>query len=108
AASRDPGGFARLRALGEGDPGVTGVARNQTLYPSALIGAAKGRHTARPTNIPLGRLRELFPPEDAGPRANPATGRTLFYRSLRELGVLGEQAPGSLRGLRTCGRGAPG
>ena len=104
AASRDPGGFARLRALCEGDPGVTGVARNQTLYRSALIVAAKGGPLA---DITVGDVMELFAAEDAGPRANPATGRTLFYRSLRELGVLGEQAPGSLRELRTCGQRTP-
>ena len=104
AASRDPGGFARLRALCEGDPGVTGVARNQTLYRSALIVAAKGGPLA---DITVGDVMELFAAEDDGPRANPATGRTLFYRSLRELGVLGEQAPGSLRELRTCGQRTP-
>ena len=104
AASRDPGGFARLRALCEGDPGVSDVAGNQTLYRSALIVAAKGGPLA---DITVGDVMELFAAEDDGPRANPATGRTLFYRSLRELGVLGEQAPGSLRELRTCGQRTP-
>ena len=104
AASRDRGGFARLRALCDGDPSVLAVARNQALYRSALIVAAKGGTLA---DITVGDVMELFDAEDSGSRANPAVGRTLFYRSLRELGGLGEQAPGTLRELRSCGQRTP-
>ena len=104
AASRDREGFTRLRTLCDGDPRVSAVARNQTLYRSALIVAAKGGALG---NITVGDVLELFEAEDDGPRTNPATGRTLFYRSLSGLGILGDQAPGTLRELRTTGQRTP-
>lgn len=104
AASRDREGFTRLRTLCESDPGVLAVARNQVLYRSALIVAAKGGTLAQ---ITVGDVLELFGAEDRGPRANPATGRTLFYRSLHEMGSFGDQAPARLRELRTSGQRTP-
>ena len=105
AASRDPGGFARLRALCEGDPGVTGVARNQTLYRAALIVAAKGGALA---DITVGDVLELFDAEDDGPRCQPgdrpprcSTGRCASSASWAA------RRPASLRELRTCGPAHP-
>jgi integrase len=103
-ASRDPDGFTGLRALCDGDPAVSPVARNQTLYRAALIVAAKGGVLAE---ITVGDVMELFGAEDDGPRANPASGRTLFYRSLRRFGALGADAPATLRELRTSGQRTP-
>lgn len=104
AASRDREGFARLRTQCKAAPDVSALAGNQTLYRSALIVAAKGGMLAQ---ITVGDVLELFDAEDHGHRTKPANGRVLFYRSLRELGGFGEQAPATLRELRTSGQRTP-
>jgi integrase len=102
-ASRDPAGFARLAAACDAAPGVSVVARGQTLYRAAMILAAKGGVLG---DIVVGDLLELF---DAQTEVydNPSAGRTLFYRLLYDMGILGPTAPPTLRALRTEGQRSP-
>ena len=103
AASRDPDGFARLAAACDADPGVSVVARGQTLYRAAMIVAAKGGTLG---DITVGDLIELFDAQDEL-APNAAAGRTLLYRLLHQMGVLGPGAPPTLRALRTAGQSSP-
>jgi len=102
SATRDTEGFARLRALCDGDVGMSVMARGRVLYRSALIVAAKGGGLA---DITIGDVLELFDTEDL--RSSPADGRALFYRVLRQLGIFGPDAPSALRALRTNGQRTP-
>lgn len=97
AATRDREGFARLRALCEADSGVSAPIASQTAYRSALILAAKGGQL---TQITVGDVVELFAAE-AQVRVNPGSGRTTFYRILRQLGA------SARRRRRCCGGCAP-
>ncbi len=101
-ATRDPEGFARLRALCDGDAGMSVVARGRLLYRSALIVAAKGGKLA---DITIGDMLELFGAEDL--RSSPSDGRALFYRVLRQLGILYTATPPTLRSLRMSGQRTP-
>ena len=102
ACSRDPEGFARLGAHCDTDPEVSPAARTRTLYLSALIVAAKGGTVAE---ITVGDVVELL---DAQTQARGISGgSTLFYRMLRESGVLGDRAPPTLGHLRTTGQRTP-
>ncbi len=103
SASRDPQGFARLRQVCEADDGVSGPLTTQVAYRSALILAANGGGLAQVT---VGDVVELFAAEDQV-LTNPSAGRTVLYRILRDLGILGAQAPAMLRGLRTAGQRTP-
>ena len=103
AASRDPDGFAGLRAMCEGDASVSTPITTQVLYRSALILAAKGGLLSQ---ITIGEVTELFEAE-ALVRVNPSCGRNSFYRILRDLGTFGTAAPPILRGLRTSGQRTP-
>ena len=85
AASRDPGGFARLRAPCDADPSVSVVARGQPLYRAAMIIAAKGGALG---DIIVGDLLELFDAQ-AEAYARSGRGRTLFYRLLHDMGIFG-------------------
>ena len=102
-ASRDPGGFARLAAACDAAPGVSVVARGQTLYRAAMIVAAKGGVLG---DIVVGDLLELFDAQ-ADAYDNPSAGRTLFYRLLHDMGTFGPAAPPTLRALRTAGQRNP-
>ncbi len=68
-----------------------------------MIVAAKGGVLG---DIVVGDLLELF---DAQTDAydNPASGRTLFYRLLHDMGTFGPAAPPTLRALRTAGQRSP-
>jgi hypothetical protein len=103
AASRDSEGFARLAAACDADPGVSVMGRSQTLYRAAMIMAAKGGTLG---DITVGDVVELFDTH-AELRANTFTGRILFYRLLRQMGVFGPAAPPTLRALRTTGQRSP-
>jgi integrase len=103
AASRDPEGFAQLRAVCEADAGVSSPITTQLVYRSALIVAAKGGTVQQ---ITVGDVIELFDAENQV-RVNPSGGRTAFYRVLRELGIFGEHAPTRLSGLRTSRQRTP-
>jgi hypothetical protein len=96
-ASRDPDGFARLVKHCNADPRISPVVVGQIRYLTAKILAAKGGTTA---DICLGDVLELFDAEHAA-RLNTQGSRRMFYRVLRELGILDAQAPPTLRALRT-------
>jgi integrase len=103
AATRDPGGLARLRAHCEADPDVPSRALARILYRSSLIMAAKGGGLGE---ITVGDVAELLDAErDA--HGQIGDGTTLFYKTLRETGMLGDQAPLTLRHLRTPGQRTP-
>ena len=100
---RDPEGFARLRTLCCADPDVNKAAATRTAYRSSLILAAKGGLLA---DITIGDALELL---DIETRAHGSSvGAThLFYRVLRAMGVFGDNAPATLRELRTAGQLTP-
>lgn len=95
AASRDPEGFVRLAALCDSTPGVSAVARSQTLYRAAIAVAAKGGTV---WEITVGDVVELFDAQGEL-RVSAAGGQALFYRLLYEMGVFGPAAPPTLRSL---------
>ena len=103
AASRDQAGFARLRELCADDGGVSKPITTQCVYRCALILAAHGGTIAQ---ITVGDVVELFAAEDRS-RPDASSGRTTFYRVLRDLGVFSDDAPAMLRGLRTRGQQTP-
>ena len=103
ARTRDPGGFARLQALCDADPHVSGMAVSLTLRRSAEIIAAKGGMLA---DITVGDVLELMDRE-AGYFTCPTRDHKVFYRMLREMGIFGDQAPGRLRAFRTAGQLTP-
>lgn len=102
-ATRDPEGFARLTEHCDADPGVSAKARGHTLYRAALIMAAKGGVVG---DIHVGDVLELLEAEADAP-GGISDGATLFYRMLQGSGVLGAEAPPSLRQLRTTGQRSP-
>jgi integrase len=103
ALTRDPSGFTRLAVHCDGHPGVSPAATSHTLQRSALIVAAKGGVL---DDIIVGDVLELL---DAEAKALAAWPRDVpvFYQLLRELGVLGDQAPARLRELRIGGQRTP-
>ena len=103
AATRDPGGFARLRAHCDASPEVSERAAARMLHRSSLIMAAKGGTLAE---ITVGDVAELLDAESAA-HGRIGDGTTLFYKTLREIGILGDQAPPALRHLRTPGQLTP-
>lgn len=103
SASRDPAGFARLRALCEADDAVSAGVARQALYRSALILAAKGGVLA---DVTVGDVVELLEAQ-ARILANAPTHGTLFYRLLHSLGIFSGDAPTTLRALRTGGQRTP-
>jgi len=103
AVSRDPDGFTRLRAMCDGEPGVSVQAASRTLYRGALIIAAKG---GRLSEITPGDVLELFDVEFNAHRKS-AGDTALFYRALHTIGALGERAPATLRELRSAGQRTP-
>ena len=103
ARHRDPGGFARLTALCSADPDICPAAATRTAHRSALILAAKGGRLA---DITTGDVLELLDIEAAA-RGTSVGATHLFYRVLHTMGVFGDQAPASLRELRTAGQRTP-
>jgi hypothetical protein len=103
AASRDPAGFTRLRAHCDLSPDVSERAEARMRHRSSLIMAAKGGGLAE---ISVGDVVELLDAESAA-HGQIGDGSTLWYRTLHEMGVLGEKAPPSLRQLRTAGPRTP-
>lgn len=103
ALGRDTDGFARLRALCHADPDVSSTMVTLTLHRSAEILAAKGGTLA---DVTVGDVLELLAAERAV-HTKPASGRAVFYRMLRTLGVFGDTAPATLRELRTTGQRTP-
>ena len=103
ARTRDPHGFARLRALCDADPQVSGFAAALTLRRSAEILAAKGGTLA---DVTVGDALELMDRE-AESFTCPTRDHKVFYRMLRELGVFSDDAPQRLRAFRTAGQLTP-
>ena len=103
ATSRDPGGFAQLRALGEDDRGATAAKTARTLRRAAVILAAKGGVLA---GITIGDVLELLDTE-AEVRGAARSDAAACYRLLREMGIFGPAAPARLRELRTAGQRTP-
>ena len=103
AASRDPGGFAQLRALGEADQGATAAKMARTLRRAAVILAAKGGVL---TSITIGDLLELLDIE-ASVHGAARSDAAACYRLFREMGIFGPAAPARLRELRTAGQRTP-
>jgi integrase len=103
ALDRDPGGFARLREHCQAHAEIPGRAARLTAQRGAVILAAKGGTLA---DITVGDVLELVDTETAmlaaWPRDVPA-----FYQILRDLGLLGEQAPLRFRQLRAGGQLTP-
>ncbi|MFD1548025.1 site-specific integrase [Nonomuraea guangzhouensis] len=103
ALERDPGGFGRLREHCRTHSGITKQAARLTAQRAAVIVAAKGGTLA---DITVGDVLELVDTETetlaAWPRAVP-----VFYQVLRDLELLGEQAPLRFRQLRTGGQLTP-
>ena len=87
ARARDPGGFARLRELCDGDPHVSAV-RTAMRHRATLIPAAKGGTIA---DITVGDVLEIL---DAEPGTRPRFGEgAVFYRLLHPMGTFGAGAP---------------
>ncbi|ABH00467.1 integrase [Rhodococcus sp. ACS1] len=103
AQCRDAEGFARLRALCSADPDVSPAAATRTAYRAALILAAKGGTLA---DVTTGDVLELLEAE-ADARGTSVGATHLFYRTLRTMGVFAENAPATLRELRTAGQRTP-
>jgi hypothetical protein len=103
AVSRDPVGFARLGEHCDQHLEVSARAQTHTWYRVGLIMAAKGGGLAQ---ITVGDVLELLEAEADTPRG-VADGTTVFYRVLHDSGVLGPEAPSTLRPLRTIGQRTP-
>ena len=103
ALTRDPTGFARLSAHCTASPDVSALAATRTHYLSAVVMAAKGGTLA---DITVGDVVEALDTRVEGftSRRGISGGSTLVYRMLRESGILGDQAPPTLRHLRTGGQ----
>ena len=102
ARARDPAGFARMRELCAGDPGISKAAADMALRRATLILAAKGGTIA---DITVGDVLEILDTETSA-RSAAAQG-AVFYRLLRQMGAFGEKAPARLRELRTPGQLTP-
>jgi integrase len=104
AQTRDPDGFARLKAQCDGHPGISARARLRTLQRSSVIIAAKGGTLS---GIIVGDVLELLDIETSVLAGWPGDGPVL-YQMLHELGIFDDQAPARLRELRTGGQKTPG
>jgi Phage integrase family len=100
---RDPDGFGRLRAACKDDTNVTASARHATVGRAAILVAAKGGTL---NDVTAGDVLGLLEVESqiAG---RPRDYSAVSWRLLRQLGVLGADAPASLAELRTIGQRTP-
>jgi hypothetical protein len=101
--TRDPEGFARLRALCDGDPAVSQTVSGLALHRAAVLAGCHGGTLA---GITIGDVLELLQAEQ-GARVRRTAGRSVFYRMLREMGAFGDQAPATLREVGTTGQRSP-
>ncbi|MFD5752263.1 hypothetical protein [Streptomyces sp. NPDC127033] len=100
---RDTVGFTRLRQRCGEDPGVSTASATRVAYRTAQILAAKGGGIS---DITPGDVLELLEVE-AELRGTSVGATHLFYRVLHDLGVFGDQAPATLRELRSAGQRTP-
>jgi Phage integrase family len=103
ACTRDPDGFARLRAACDADPRLPADTASHTLYRCANIAGAKGGILA---DIMIGDLLELLEAETQL-YAKPRGGAAACYRMLRTLGIFGTSAPATFREVRHTGQRTP-
>jgi Phage integrase family len=103
ARARDPEGFARLKALCDADPHVSAISGSHTLYRAAEIAAAKGGGLA---DITVGDVLELLDTE-LGTLAGVSGDVAVSYRLLHAMGVFGQDAPPTLREIRSVGQRTP-
>jgi hypothetical protein len=100
---RDPDGFTRLRGLCEHEAQVSQTVAGLTLHRAAIITAAKGGDLA---GITVGDVLELLKAENTA-AGHHITGGAVLYRSLRQLGIFGDQVPATLRELGPSGQLTP-
>lgn len=100
---RDGVGFARLRQRCGEDPSVSTASATRVAYRTAQILAAKGGAIS---DVTSGDVLELLEVE-AELRGTSVGATHLFYRVLHDLGVFGDQAPATLRELRSAGQRTP-
>jgi integrase len=103
ARARDPEGFACLQALCDADPHVSKISGSHTVYRAAEIAAAKG---GRLSDITVGDVLELLDTELAT-LASVSGDVAVSYRLLHTMGVFGQDAPASLREIRSVGQRTP-
>lgn len=103
ALERDPGGFTRLHEHCRCVPGITAQAARLAAQRAAMIVAVKGGIL---DDITVGDVLQLADTETELPAAWPRSV-PVFYQILRDLGVLGDQAPLRFRQLRTGGQLTP-
>jgi len=103
ARSRDPEGFARLRALCDADPHVSAVSGSHTVYRAAELVAAKG---GRLGDITVGDFLELLDTE-LDTLASVPGDVAVSYQMLHTTGIFGHDAPASLREIRSAGQRTP-
>jgi hypothetical protein len=104
ARARDPEGFARLRAVCDADPHVSRVSGSHTVYRAAELVAAKGGQLG---DITVGDILELLDTE-LGTLASVPGDVAVSYRLLHTMGIFGQDAPASLREIRSAGQRTPG
>jgi len=100
---RDPAGFARLREAVCQDGRLAAGARHATIGRAAILVAAKGGTLAEVT---AGDFLELLDAERHH-HGRPDDYSAVTWRLLRQAGVFGPHAPGSLAQLQTIGQRSP-
>ncbi|MFJ9034717.1 tyrosine-type recombinase/integrase [Streptomyces sp. NPDC102274] len=103
ALVRDPHGYARLRVHCDNRTDLSASSRRLILQRTSVILATKGGLV---DDIALGDVLELAETETAVLTSWPKD-LPVFYRTLRDLDILGPQAPTGWRELRTGGQRTP-
>ena len=101
--SRDPAGFARLRAAAAEAGQITAPAREAAIGRAAVIVAAKGGTLA---DVTVGDFLELLDAEQQG-HGRRRDYSAVTWRLLRQAGAFGPHAPASLAQLLTIGQRSP-
>jgi hypothetical protein len=94
--SRDPEGFARLRACCDDNPGAAPLIARLALYRAATIMACKGGLVA---DIAVGDCVELLDTQTAV-QAKGGTCKTYFYQLFHDAGIFPPTAPPTIRAFR--------
>ena len=103
AAARDAAGFTRLRRECERDRHVSAEVTTHVLHRGAVILGAKGCLLA---DVTVGDVLQLLEVEAVAHVSVMAHG-PVFYRLLHQLGVLGADAPATLREAQAAGQRSP-
>ena len=102
-ATRDPTGFARLRAACRADPHASPSASQATMGRAAVLVAAKGGTL---NEVTAGDFLQLLDVE-SGISGRPRDYSAVSWRLLHQIGVFGPGAPAALAELRTIGQRSP-